>query len=142
MGVFGKEKEYMDYTLLRKKGLLKMKEEQFKKEAQGADGFIDMTSKKGDDSTPTPNNFGFLSDMASASSPSGNQGSPVPNPLAGFDSVAPITPSSGLSGEMDSRELNALKIKMDDLNYKIDRFLERIDKIEEKLSKEDGQGSY
>jgi hypothetical protein len=124
MGLFGKEDEYIDYTLLKKKGLLKV-EEPAKQEIRTEGGFIDFTSMRNEAVPSTPpafpapaaaesnNNFGFLSDMASA----GNSN--------------PNTENADIS----SGELNALKIKVDDLDYKIARFIERIDRLEEKVAK-------
>ena len=111
MGVFGKEEEYIDYTLLKKKGLLKAKEEQAHKNLNTEGGFIDFTSMRNE-------------------SPSNNASSSP----AGFESVfsgASIPTPENTGG----KEINALRIKVDDLDYKIDRFIERIDKLEEKLAR-------
>ena len=125
MGVFGKGEEYVDYTLLKKKGILKLKEEQALKNTKIEGGFIDFTAmrnepvsneKSSSENTTMPNNFGFLADMASASSSNSN-------PLTSFDNNLRI----------DEKEFNMLKVKMDDMEYKLDRFIERIDKLEEKL---------
>ena len=143
MGVFGKGEEYVDYTLLKKKGLLKAKEEQVRKSVKTEGGFIDFTSMRNEpssnnsysNSTTAPetntNNFGFLADMASSAINSQVNSSPFAN----FDSVLPSTSASELPGSADGKEFNALKIKVDDLDYKIDRFIERIDKLEEKLAR-------
>ena len=134
MGVFGKEDEYMDYTLLKKKGILKLKKEETLKNTKMEGGFIDFTAMRNEpqtsstNSTTATNNFGFLADMASASSSN-------PSLLANFDSAMSSNPTSNLSENMDGREFNALKIKVDDIDYKIDRFIERLDRLEEKLSK-------
>jgi hypothetical protein len=140
MGWTGKE-EYMDYTLLKKKGILKLKEEQAQKSLKTEGGFIDFTSFNSDspspqtDSSSTPtNNFGFLADMASAGT-SNNTSSA--SPLANFDSFmsSASTSSSTIPGNVDAKDLNAMKLKMDDMEYKLDRFIERIDKLEEKLAR-------
>jgi hypothetical protein len=141
MALFGKGDEYVDYTLLKKKGLLKIKEEERQKKFKAEGGFIDFTSFRNEDNSPQQTaptggspvpNFGFLSDMASAGA--ANTPSSV-NPLANLDTFAPSTSASGLSGSVDAKELNAMKIKMDDIEYKLDRFIERIDKLEEKLGR-------
>ncbi len=143
MGWVGKD-EYVDYTLLKKKGLLKLKEEQAQKSLKTEGGFIDFTSLANNSpssqadsstssSTPT-DNFGFLADMASA----GAAGSTASaSPLANFDTFTPATSTSAsaIPDNVDAKELNALKLKMDDMEYKLDRFIERIDKLEEKLAR-------
>jgi hypothetical protein len=139
MGWIGKGEEYMDYTLLKKKGLLKMKEQELQKSIKTEGDFVDFTSfgtKESAPSSPTPetntSNFGFLADMASAGTANS---SPSPNPLANFETFTPAasTSVSGIPNTVDGKELNALKLKMDDMEYKLDRFIERIDKLEEKL---------
>jgi len=118
--------DYVDYTLLRKKGILKLKEEKFKNSLSVEDGFVDLTGFKNEttseQSIPTntsvnTNNFGFLGDMASI----------------GSSNSSTNRPSEGLKVNED--DLSALKIKLDDMEYKLERFIERIDKLEEKLNK-------
>lgn len=129
--------EYIDYTLLKKKGILKVKEEQLQKRVAADGGFIDFTKFNNDapaepkSDSPAPN-FDFLSTPVVTAD---NSGYPTVNPLASFDTIAPSTSASELSGTADAKELNTLKIKIDDLDYKINNFIEKIDKIEEKLSK-------
>lgn len=136
MGIFGKEEEYIDYTLLKKKGLLKVEEDKARESLKTEGGFIDLTpAKTGVSKTSETGNFGFFGDMASQ-----NRGQTVASPLASFDSITPQTATAELT-DSSEKELNALKIKVDDIDYKIDRFIERIDKLEEKLSKL-GQGNF
>lgn len=136
MGIFGKEDEYIDYTLLKKKGLLRVEEEKVQQGLKTEGGFIDLTPAKTEVSKPSEmGNFGFLGDMASQ-----NSSQTVANPLASFDSIAQQTATAELASTGE-REFNALKIKVDDIDYKIDRFIERIDRLEEKLSKL-GQGNF
>lgn len=139
MGWIGKE-EYVDYTLLKKKGLLKIKEQEAQKNLKTEGGFVDFTSlanaENPANTTETgANNFGFLADMASAAS---NPSSA--NPLANFDTVSSASNSvSSIPENIDAKELNALKLKIDDMEYKLNKFIERIDKLEEKLVK---QGNF
>ena len=135
MGLFGKEDEYIDYTLLKKKGLLKIEEEKARQSLKSEGGFIDLTpAKTSDAEKPATDNFGFLRDMVSS-----NSGQASSNPLANFDSVTPT--SSIEPAGIDVKEFGALKIRVDDVDYKLDRFIERIDRLEEKLSKL-GQGNF
>ena len=121
--------DYVDYTLLQKKGILKLKEEKLKSSLRNEDGFVDLTPLRNEvtseqssptNSTPNMGNFGFLSDMASigSSNPSSNS-------------------SSENNLKIDEGDLSALKIKIDNMEYQLDRFIERIDKLEEKLTKEE-----
>lgn len=118
--------DYVDYTLLTKKGILKLKEEKFKNSLKIDGGFVDLTSfrNEGTNEQTSPsgtsantNNFGFLSDMASI----------------GSSNSSSNNSNEGL--KIDESDLSALKIKIDNMEYKIDRFIERIDKLEEKLTK-------
>ncbi|MBS3065665.1 hypothetical protein J4229_01325 [Candidatus Pacearchaeota archaeon] len=126
--------DYIDYTLLKKKGLLKIKEDNFKRGLKIEDGFIDLASLKSEvaDEATTPaqvsnagvtadtSNFSFLGDMASIGSSTAN---------------SVTSPSSGESQKFDEDSLNALKIKIDDIEYKIDKFIERLDRLEDSLNK-------
>ncbi len=143
---FGSD-EYIDYTLLKKKGILKLPEEK-KLSVKTEGGFVDFTAFGSSENTPQPTtasaespapNFDFLSNMASAGvSNTQAAETPVINPFAGLETFAPSTPAtsvSQISGSVDGKELNALKIKIDDLDYKINNFIEKMDKIEEKLGR-------
>jgi len=129
---FGGE-DYTDYTLLKKKGLLKIKEDD-KIPLKSEGGFIDFTSfgskpeenKTPEQTGPAPN-FGFLDAPVQAETNSGNV-----NPLSSFETYTSST-SSPLT-QTSSQDFNALRLKVDDLDYKIDRFIEKMDKIEEKLN--------
>jgi ACT domain-containing protein len=116
--------DYVDYTLLKKRGILKLKEEKFKNSLSVKDGFVDLTGFKDNmisepsGSTNSTSNFGFLSDMAS------------------IGSSSPSNISSNENVKVDESDLSALKIKIDDMEYKLERFIERIDKLEEKLDKQ------
>jgi len=115
--------DYVDYTLLQKKGILKLKEEKLKSSLRNEGGFVDLTPFRNEvtnepadssNTTTNTNNFGFLSDMASVGSSSSSVSS---------------------DNSINDSDLSALKIKIDNMEYKIDRFIERIDKLEEKLTK-------
>ncbi len=139
MAIFGKGDDYVDYTLLKKKGILKLPEEK-KLPVKAEGGFIDFTAFGSNETksltqtkeTPSPN-FDFLNNMAAAASTPNSDSSSSVSPLANFDAIQPASSTALLSP--DNKELNALKIKIDDMDYKLDRFIERIDKLEEKLNK-------
>lgn len=140
---FGKG-EYVDYTLLKKKGILKVNENKPYENVKIDDGFVDFGSinnldnQTGDANQSSSqetqtNNFGFLSDFASigASNSTNNnfdnvsdENSQLSNPLSNL--------SDNSSNNLES-DFKTLKVNFEDLNYKFERLLEKIDKIEEKL---------
>ncbi|MEK6927802.1 MAG: hypothetical protein AABX11_05205 [Nanoarchaeota archaeon] len=99
-------------------------------------------NNEGSSSGQTSSNpLGFGDFFGSSESPISNASGPdIANPFSGFGSPSPSSPSSpgGLSGpqmpanENDLKQMNALKIKIEDLEYKLERLLERINKVEEK----------
>lgn len=109
---FSKSDEYIDYSLLKKKGILKISEKKtLPVKTEG--GFMDFTSFGSPNNQaasttkePSVNNFDFLNDMACGASqtPSQNPG--------------------------DNKEVSALKIKIDDIDYKLNKLLERLEKLE------------
>src|SRR3990172_3641684 len=109
---FGSD-EYIDYTLLKKKGLLKIKEEEMKKGLKSEGGFIDFTSfgnngnsadiQKQESASNTMPNFDFLSNMASVGTTNVSS-----NPLTNLDSGSSSADSSGLG-----KDFSALRIKVD-----------------------------
>ncbi|MEK6855709.1 MAG: hypothetical protein AABX66_00975 [Nanoarchaeota archaeon] len=132
MGLFKEaNNEYVDYTLLKKKGLLKESDQKSSGET------IDFTSASSSAGASVPvgsaisqgngegNPFGFLDSMASASSGSSDSyyGTNTSN-VSGAG-------SSDLSSS--SSDINALRIKVEDLEYKIERLLEKISKVESKI---------
>lgn len=128
MGFFKEKGDYVDYTILKKKGLLKDEE-------QPKSDVIDFTNTSGA-SVPVPsvssaagsgesNPFGFLDSMASASASSSSSG----GSYYGNDTQTSQTNSPS--------DVNSLRIKVEDLEYKIEKLLEKIAKMEEKI----GQGS-
>jgi len=117
--------DYVDYTLLKKKGILKLKEEKLRSSLRSEGGFVDLTPFRNEttiepsssSAMPPMGNFGFLSDMASVGSSSSSDNVPTE------------------SLKVNESDLSALKIKLDDMEYKLERFIERIDKLEETLAK-------
>jgi len=117
MGLFGESGDIIDYTLLKKRGLLKIPE---KKEEE--------------------KNYKVVGDVLdfSALPKTGakNADSVALNPLANFDSFSfeSVNKANANIPEADAKESNALRIKVEDIDYKLERLIERLNKIEEKLS--------
>lgn len=130
MGIFSRGDEFIDYTLLKRKGLLKVPE--IKEEV------LDFT--QGNNETKTQGSTPAFGDFFGTSSSSSDSGSgintDVPNPFSGLDSPSPgglgglPMPSMPSPSSDDLKEMNALKIKLDDLEYKLERLLERLGKLE------------
>lgn len=133
MGFFKNEGlDYMDYTLLKKKGLLKINEPK--------NDVIDYTKVQPSYATQVapshPSDFGSFFGSVDAS-PSSNVSASLEDPFASLNSPSspPPLPSSPLApgnAQSDSH-ISALKIKLEDLEYKLEKLLERLSKIESKL---------
>lgn len=127
MGVFDST-EYVDYTLLKKRGLLKSHEEELKTESKDT-GFVDFTAGMSSSSSASSSNtsspFDLLSNLTSGTgnSASGSTGSYYGNSSSTTGSVSSVGSSTG------SDDVNALKLKIEDLEYKIQMLIERMDKM-------------
>ncbi|MEK6889989.1 MAG: hypothetical protein AABW82_02700 [Nanoarchaeota archaeon] len=121
MGVFGNG-DYVDYTLLKKRGLLKESEQEVKKESPSA-GFVDFTSSissSSNSNAPSPSNNPF--DLLSSLTSSNSSNNAVVESSNSSSSIYPNNTSS-------SDEVNSLKLKVEDLEYKIQRLIEKIDSM-------------
>jgi hypothetical protein len=160
MGLFSGGDDYVDYTLLQKKGLLQAEQGASKDVSDfsnqrasqspdallNSDGYMNFGSNAtSDNETGVANPFAGSNETSSASNESAD-------PLAGFfGGVSNEVPtsssesvSSGYFGSADSNEtssassmdnsseVSALKIKIEDMEYKLERALERIDSFENK----------
>ncbi|MBM3232914.1 hypothetical protein FJZ18_01975 [Candidatus Pacearchaeota archaeon] len=119
MGLFRKESgDIIDFTMLQKRGLLKKEEVPSSNvHIDNRTGFIDLTPPIPSSQSPVTTND--------------NQ----PQDLFGFlESKSGDTSSSSLPEPPQSKEFEHLKVKIDDLEYKIDRLLEKIAFLESKVS--------
>jgi hypothetical protein len=110
MGIRG---DVLDLTDLQRRGILK-KEQETQQSSVKVDrgGYFDMSS-------PEKSENPVQSDL--------------PNPMGFLDSLASTNPSTDAvssSSGVDSLELQGLKSKIDDLEYKLDRLMEKIAKME------------
>ena len=120
MGIIHKKGvETIDYTLLQKKGFIKKgvkKELPFKVDSRG---MIDLTPKIADEA----NNV-----IANA----GNNG----GPFNFLDSLAGLGGSQSVQqpvAQENNSDFNTIKVKIDDLEYKLERLVEKILVVESKL---------
>ena len=95
-----KESNFIDFTLLEKKGIIKkyLEDEANKK--------IDAAAQK------TPG---------------------LESPFSFLDSIASASKSEPPAINEGNQDINAIKIKIDDMEYKLERFLEKLTLIESKL---------
>ena len=112
MSVFKKGPEVIDLTILQKRGLLK-KVKQEPNLNHDAEGYADLTKQSSLPTQPT-NQFDFLDSLANASS---------------------STPTH--SSEFSNTDIRHLNVKLDDLEYKLERMLERITELEMKMKNRD-----
>jgi hypothetical protein len=109
MGLF-KEEEVLDLTKLEKRGILKEARKMKESDANTED-YVDFSSKQ--------------------------ESSNVSNPLGFLDSLASTGASNAsTSTNVASEDLQHLKVKFEDLEYKLDRFVERLAALEEKIKGE------
>ena len=130
MGLFKKEQgiDVLDLTLLYKKGLLKL----LPPPASTTD-IIDFTALTSPPSLPAP-----LGAPSPPSPPSSPQPFGLPpsdlNPFAMLDALSsttsPTTNVAALPSTVDAAELNALKIKLEDLTFKLERLVEKVAKLD------------
>lgn len=138
-----------DYTLLHKKGLLKLPE---RKSSNGItfnkDGDIDFTKMQGiipsqdiqqdvisavksesnAQSAPSENAFSFLDSFAQASSSSTSSVTSYPS--------APVNDLSlSSSSSMGNSDMTHVKQRLDAIDYSLNRLLDRLEGIEQKLSR-------
>lgn len=110
MSFFKKELDVLDLTDLQKRGLLK-KAEEIKKQEDNSGGYVDFT-KSGTSASESPsgaNPFDFLGSLSG---------------------VGASTPSSQSSSAEGSLEIQSLKNKIEDLEYKLRVLEDTIAKLE------------
>jgi len=118
MGLFGKKRpDFVDLTDMRKRGILR------ERRSNNADssGVLDLSSSG--NSSSGSDGLGFLGSLAGAGS---SQANPNSNETYGERLRA------ARRGNM--AEFRNMKVKIEDIEYKMDRFLERLEKIEDKLN--------
>lgn len=131
MGLFEKKGiDTIDYTLLQKKGFIKKKVEKEEPYKVNSDGIIELTADNltsnltSNSETPASSEvqktdnvspFSFLDNIAQASTNSNVQSNNISN------------------NNTNSDEISSVKVKVDDLEYKLERLLEKLAMIESKL---------
>ncbi len=131
MGMFKNKGTDIDYTLLQKKGIIKKTKRTKMPFKITKEGNIDLTSSELSSATPdstassgsgmAANPFGFLDNLASASTST-------------TSSYYKNDSSSSLSSSDSTADISTIRIKIDDFEYKLERLMEKLALIEEKLS--------
>lgn len=104
-----KKRDYVDLSELKRRGILKVPE--IRKNATiTKEGFVDFTQNQ-----EKTNTLSFLDNFATSTTASNT------------DNLSSIVNKND--------DFNALKIKIDDLEYKLERLIERLEKIEGNLEK-------
>ncbi len=105
--------DVIDYTYLKKRGLLKIKDIPKSNNLDLKSGYADLTS-----------NTNKLSNEPAL---------PVQNesPLSFLDSLAgSVATQTKADNAVDTLEIKDLKVKIEDLEYKLERLIERLERIE------------
>lgn len=134
MSLFNKKgPEIVDYTLLEKKGLLKKRKEKKLPFKINSGGFVEFgagsESNIADEFVKERNNsesqspFSFLDNLAGAASAS----------APALENEKDLSNTPGVNDYLSS-DVNTLKVKIDDLEYKLERFIEKLSAIEEKIA--------
>jgi len=110
----------IDLTKLQKRGILQRSEKIARSQSSTSEEAIDLT--------PQTKKESLNSTLQSENSL---------NPFELLQNLAntPQTPKESFFQQQPPLDLSHIKIKIEDLEYKIDKFLERLQKIEEKLER-------
>ena len=126
--MFGKGKnDVIDFTALQKRGLIK-KEEPKKSELQiTKDGYINLSQNKeqeiiSNEISPQNNPFDMLNSLAAAGNSAESE-----NPFQ----------TSQSAQQNSSIDFQHLSVKLDDLEYKLERLIDKIAEIEAKIKSQD-----
>ncbi len=129
MGILRRNRDFIDFTELQKRGLIKKSKENLPNNMKvNSDGTIEFiapqestTNVVGNTSNSIANvssPFGFLDSFASAAT--NTQGEGKENNLSNLVNQSPC-------------DLNQVKLKLDDFDFKLGKLMERIEKMESKL---------
>jgi hypothetical protein len=133
MGWFKKKREIVDLTDMQKRGLLPENASSNSEISMDEEGVVDFSSNSSSvgtgASSEDTSGFGFLSGLAGA----GNveESSSVAN-VSSTEDVGRYTQRLR-KARASASNLDHLQTKIEDVEYKLDRFLERLEKIEDKL---------
>lgn len=148
MSIFGKKVkgETIDFTYLQKRGLLKPPRHTYKVNLPtSSDGVVDFrklaisqqaqpSEEQNSQAQESSGAFGFLANLA-GSAPIEQPQSSTEFPSSGFGTDVGIEQEERIREARRARlaEFNSMKVKIDDLEYKLERSLERIAQLESQI---------
>lgn len=133
--------DILDLTLLQKRGLLKVPSQ-----SRGPD-VLDLTKggltppSPPELPTPAPSHVTPLPTFFDLPNPNAAPTSTpfVDSPFSMLDTLAstsaPVTNTAQLGRDVDAAAFNALKIKMDDMEFKLERLVEKFSLLDDRLTK-------
>lgn len=131
MSIFGGG-DYVDYTELKKRGLLKVPEVKNDGMKVNKDGYVEILKRENAGSNE-------INSVNNAQQTGGNE--MASNPFGFLSSFANSASSSSSDNISNSDNLNNsnvevahLKVKLEDLEYKFDRLMEKLNLIEDKMA--------
>jgi len=134
------KEDYVDITLMAKRGLIKMPNQGNENLKMNKEGYLEIVSPAETISNSDSSGSATAQNAASPLSFFDNvSNSANASPLASFDSVntsqtASYFSNDGNSGASNSLDVNQLKLKIEDLEYKLLRLTETLDLITNKLA--------
>jgi hypothetical protein len=130
MALFEKKGDIIDYTYLQKRGIIKKEPEIEKKTIYSKDGFVDLS--KMNIEKKENNNFSAFESLSQNSMPITPKTQEVQS-SGGFLNFMD-SPKTNVSGsDLNDKDINAFKIKIEDLEYKLSNLLDKLSMIEDKL---------
>lgn len=142
--------DYIDITQMAKRGLVKVPNQGNDNLKVNKEGYIEILPNANSSSnsapvgsapsSPASSPFSFFDNPSpsnQAGAQAGSQASSNFNPLASFDSVAQSSSSGSVYGDesnTSSLDVNQMKLKLEDLEYKLSRLSETLDLITNKLA--------
>ena len=113
--------DFLDYTALQKRGLLK----RIPKEVEEKNEYASFISPQ-DEKVPS-----LFTDPLAPATPT----SPESNAFAFLDSLASSSPTPQSSVPVNNIDFADISVKIENLEYKIERFIERLTQVEDKIEK-------
>ena len=127
---FGKKKDVIDLTELQRKGVLQRSQEVGKKMGEyskNENSVVDLSSfsrkQTNVENSGSETGFGFLGNLAGA----GNTDTSSTGDYGSYTEKLKVARAGKLA------EFNNMKVKIEDLEYKLERMIERLERIETRL---------
>ena len=126
--------DFIDYTYLQKRGIIKKEEDKPSGVKMTNDGFLDLNNSAPETAVSAYPNNDILGSLTGVAETSSNSSAENNNPLSFFDNVSSNSASTIPSNSGENLEVQGLKLKIDDLEYKLSNLLEKMAEISSKLA--------